>query len=419
MAKHVIVGNSAAGTAAAERIRRLDREAAITIVSDEPALCYSRCLTPEFVAGELSFHEMAYRSDDFYRQCRIGLLANTRAVALDPTRKRLTLAGGQELTYDKLLLATGARPAPLAVEGADRPGVLTLHGYADAECLVTLADAIDTVLIIGTGLVGLRAAEALRKRGIPKVVVIARRHRVLPRNLDADGASIVQQALEKMGVEFIFGVQPLAFRPARGKEDSQALTVVLSDGRDLQVDLVLSCGGTVPNAELLQEADGAVRQGIVVTPDMRTSLPDVYAAGDVIEIKDAVTGEWRRSGLWPLAVEAGHVAGANMAGHQETYDEAVTQQNATELGGVPIVSVGIAEEPGEGYRVVSHIDSRQQQYRRFVFQGDRLVGVVLVGDIAKAGLYQGLIKSRANAWPFAEKLLEGTFSYADVMAHSN
>lgn len=405
---YVIVGNSAAAVAAAEALRRVTSSADVTMIADEPLPPYSRCLLPEAVARKLSVEEIAFRPGDFYHRLNIQPLLGKRVEAVDPEARRIRLEGGREIPYTALLVATGARPVRPALPGGELEGVFTLRTWRDAQGIAARAEAAAQAVVVGGGLVGLKAATALKKRGVPEVTVVVKSARLLSRQLDARGAALVQDALKEQGIKFVFGREPRAFEAKAGRDEVG--TVVLEDGERLEADLVLVGKGVVPNAELVRAAGGLVRRGVVVNGHQQTSLPGVYAAGDVTETTDLLTGEAVPSGLWTLAVEQGRIAGLNMAGERCQYEGGLTRLNAAEFAGVPFVSVGLVDYKGADGQCLSYFDPHKGCYRSLVFKGEKLLGAILVGDIAGAGIYTALIRRGLRVIDQAEALLRGEMS---------
>ncbi|MEW6274262.1 MAG: FAD-dependent oxidoreductase [Bacillota bacterium] len=412
MPRYVIIGNSAAGITAAEAIRRVSPGAAVTIVDQEPHHVYSRCLIPEVVAGMVGQQDIYFRPADFYHRMNLEPLLGKRVDRIEAAGRRLCLEGGTEIPYDALLVATGARPARADVPGENLKGVFTLRTWDDARAIAEMAADAEEAVVIGGGLVSLKAAVSLKKRGVRRVTVVVKSRHILSRQLDRQGAVLVQEALEALGIQFLFRLNPREFteRAGTSRKKSKVRAVILEDGREIQADLVVVGKGVIPNAELIREAGGKVRRGVVVDGHQRTDLPAIYAAGDVTEATDVLTGETVQSALWTLAVEQGRVAGLNMAGERCRYEGSLTRLNAAELGGVAFVSVGLVEGEGLGWKQGVCFDREKGSYRRLVFREGRLVGAILVGDISRAGIYTALIRRGQQVTGYEEDLLRGEIS---------
>lgn len=404
---YVIVGNSAAGITAAGTLRRLEPHARITVVDSDPHGAYARCMIPDVVAGKADLNGILFRSTEFYQDLNIDL-AQDRVISVHPDRHLVKLAAGTELGYQRLLLAAGSRPVKPQVEGINLNGVFNLRSYADATNLAVLAENSRRAVVLGGGLVGLKGALALRKKGLPRVTILMKSSRLLNRQLPPEAAELLEQELTLAGVTIIRGINPKSI----GGLGEQVHTVVLENGRELLADIVLAAKGVRPNVELLQDAGGLADRGVRVNDYLQTSLTDVYAAGDCIEVTDAVTGRKAPAGLWPLAVEQGRYAAFNMAGQRTKYPPPMAAMNAVQFGDLPLISVGPVDYPGDD---VYTFGPRKRLYRRLVFRDGCLVSAVLTGDVEKSGLYTWLIRSgRRVTDALRGKMVAGTLTAADL-----
>lgn len=404
----VIIGNSAAGLSAARVARKLDTTARITIVSDEPGPAYARCLIPEVLAGVRDVSGINYAPEKFYREHAIDLRTGQQVTSINAEQRLLTLAGGETIAYDRLLVAAGASPVPPGWPGAGLPGVYTLRRADQAVDLGKLAAGCTAAVVAGGGLVSLKAASALKKRGVHDVTVVIKSPHLLSRQLDQQGAALVEKDLAGMGIKFVYGSEPVAVSAGPG---GGVRAVELEDGRALPAGLVVVGKGVRPNSGLVRRAGGRVDRGIVVNDYLETSLPGVYAAGDCIEVTDLLSGTRTTSGLWTLAVEQGRCAGYNLAGQPRRYPPPLTRLNSAQFGSVPFVSVG---DVWGGDEQVVYQDHRV--YRKLCFKEGRLVGLIMVGRVDRAGVYTALIK-RQQQLPgrLKARLVDGTVTGADVV----
>ena len=400
--EYLILGNSAAGIAAADQIRKIDRSGRITIVSDEKAAGYSRVMLPLYIAGKVSKAEMVIAPKAFYDSRSIRLIRGEAAASLDPAGRRVTLASGKVLPYDRLLIATGASAKELKVRGKELPGIFRLRKLDDAEGVRRiLRSCSEPAVIIGGGLVGIKSLEALLHRGRQVHLVISS-DRILSQMLDKAASDLFLAAMQERGVRVHFHSDVKAFR---GKEGLQA--AVLADGTVLPCCLAVIGKGVVPNVEFLRGTEIRLNQGVVVDDRMATNLPSVWAAGDVTEPVDVLQGKNAPSALWPSAVEGGRVAGENMAGVPSLFGGTI-RMNSVELLGVRVVSAGAWE--GDQIRVTHRENG--SVYRKLVFSQGRLNGYVLAGDIRCAGVLTSLVRNRTEVSIQAlEEGLERGFSY--------
>ncbi|MBS3975987.1 MAG: NAD(P)/FAD-dependent oxidoreductase [Syntrophomonadaceae bacterium] len=418
--EHVIIGSSAAGVAAAETIRRLAPADNITMISAEAGPVYSRCLLPNLLAGSRSVDGLLFRSKDFYRKNRITPILGVRADGVDSGAKNIFLQDGRKIPYDKLLIATGASTAMPPVPGLDGPGVFGLRSLADAQGILARIPAVRRAVVVGAGLVGLETAYALYRRGL-EVTVVEKMSQVLPNQFDPVAAFIILREMQAEGIRFVLGrgikeiAGPTMWQRLFGKS---GMGVVLEDGERLKAELVVVATGTRCNVDLAQGSGIQVNRGIKVNAYMATSIADIFAAGDVAETVDLVTGQEGLSPIWPNAINQGKIAGFNMAGVMRKYSPLIGQQNAVEFRALPAIAVGLTNPKGEQYEVLINHCPVRNHYKKLVLDKDKLVGMVLVGDISKAGLYAGLIKKRANVQPVKDCLLDQGFSYAHFLRHS-
>lgn len=410
--RHIIVGASAAGMAAAEAIRKRDPAAEIVMLCDEPRPPYYRPLIPYLIYDGKSEGEIA--REPRLTPTKLDLRLNTRVASIDPANHLLALGdetGGsgtgkaQTCPYDRLLLATGATPIRPDVLGLDGPGVFTLRKWEDALGIKETARGATNAVVLGAGRIGMKSAFALRHLGL-RVTVVELLDRIVPQQLDATSGAIFADTVSAAGIETVLG-HTLAKVNRRGKK---VTSVILDDGRRIKADLVVVGIGVRANLDLAVTGGLRVHRGLLVNDHLRTSASDVFAAGDVVETKEVVTGESIVSGIWTNAVTMGRIAGDNMAGGDLVYEGAFSLLNAMELGGLPVVSVGdIHHEPGDGIEVFA--ERRGSNYRKLVFRGCRLIGLVLVGEIERAGVYQALIREKADVSTLRRELLGPKFHY--------
>lgn len=385
---YVVVGSSAAGLSAIRAIRKLDPCGNITVVDEESRPAYSRVLLTHYIAGRVAERDLFLVEEAFYRSYGVRTLLGVRAAGLDPGRRHLYLADGRVLDYDSLLVATGARAV---VPSWSRTGGVTgLRTREDAVRIRNAALAGRRVVIVGGGPVGVKLACALLELGVTPTL-LASSPRILSQVADREASLMLEQHLLRHGMRVRCGaeVREVAAGP-RGTEG-----VVLSDGSTVPCQLLVVCKGVEPRTELVA-GHLAVRRGVLVDNGMRTSVPGVYAAGDVAESPD-IWGEGTRvSAIWPHAVKQGKVAGTNMAGGRDLFP-GVLPRNAMDVLGMPFVSMGLLHVPAAaGWRSVSR--RRGNSYLRLVIRGESVVGAVLLGCPQLAGPIQAAIRKGGRGW---------------------
>ncbi len=307
----VIVGGGAAGNAAAEMLRREQFDGTITVLSADDALpCDRPNLSKSYLAGTAPDDWIALRSAEFYREQRIDLKLNARVTAIDTGNRQVQLADGSHLAWDALLLATGAEPVRLDVPGADRSHVHVLRTWADCRALIATATTAKKAVVVGASFIGLEVAASLRARGID-VQVVGRETVLMERVLGVDVGVFLRQLHEAHGVQFHLGATVASIG---------AHAVTLANGTVLDADLVVVGIGVRPALALAEQAGLAMDRGIQVDRYLATSVPRIYAAGDIARWPDRLTGTTLRVEHWVVAERQGQVAARNMLGRQEPFE---------------------------------------------------------------------------------------------------
>lgn len=401
--RYVIVGASAAGVSAAETLRRHDESAEIIIISDEE-LIYSRPMLSYYLEGTRDEQGLLLRSRDFFKDNRIEAII-ARAVKLDPERNLLHLEDGRKVDYEQLLLATGASPRFPKAAGMDKLGVFGLRKIADVEGMLARLPQARRAVVLGAGLVGLKAAAGLKQRGLDVKVLVGSPH-VLSQMLDETSSEVFKQLFEENGVPIITGVQPAE---VLGK--SQAEGIKVSSGEVYPCELVIVGKGVDPNLELVEGTSIEIDYGILVDEHCRTNVPNIYAAGDSAQAMDVLRREPWINALWPCATEQGRVAALNMTGEGAVYRGSM-RMNSVQFFGLPVISAGLAVlTPGPlGSRQGEHDETLEDRpapnvYRKVFLKDDTIVGFVLIGEIETAGVLRTLMEKRVDVSGMKDDLL--------------
>ncbi len=399
---YAIIGNSAAGITAAKEIRRYDPEGRITMISDEPNFGYSRVLLPLYVGGKIRKRDMVLTPRSFYSSLKIRLLRGETAESIDPKNQRVHTQSDVNIPYDRLLVATGSSPVKLNIPGGDLQGIYPLRKLGDAEAIrADLSSSRGKVLVVGGGLVGVKSLEALisRKR---KAHLVISSDRILSQMIDKTASDLFLDVFQRNGVTVHLHTDVQSFCGSKRLEGA-----ILSDGTTVSCDLAIIGKGVRPNVGPLKGTGVTLDQGIIVDCRMATGLPSVYAAGDVAEVLDLLEGRPRGNAIWPLAVEGGRVAGANMTGVSAALDGGL-RMNSIEVLGTRVISAG----EREGTEQLKALKKEGSVYRKLVFGGGRLRGFILAGDIRCAGVLTSLVKNRTEVAPsLLEEGLDRGFSY--------
>lgn len=412
--KYLIIGNSAAAVGAIEAIRRNDKGNPITIISDEPHHVYSRPLISYLLAGHTKEDKMYYRDENFYKENNVETVFNKKVTGVDTKKKQVILDNkgqgargkAQVIGYDKLLIATGGTPFVPPIKGKDRKNVYTFTKWSDAAEILKVSKNVKKAVVIGAGMIGLKAIEGLNAIGI-YVTVVELAPEVLSRALDKDASRIVQRKMEEAGVEVITNNEVVEIT---GKGNI-ATGVVLRDKKKIKCDLVIVAIGVIPNTGFIKDSGIKINRGVVVDERMETNIKGIYAAGDVAEALNMLTNEKMPIPIWPLAYRQGGIAGDNMSGGSLVYKGGFPM-NSIEFPGVPTISIGIIEPRGEGYESIIKNDAVNGNYKRIIIKNERLVGAILVGaDVDRAGILTGLIKEQTPVTAFKDKILDRNFGF--------
>lgn len=406
---YVIIGNSAAGIGAVEGIRSIDKKGTIAVISDEPYHTYSRPLISYYLGGKVEQHGMYYRPKTFYKDYSVEPMFGVPVTKIDTEAKTVEVGIGKakKIKYGKLLLATGGTPFIPPIVNLEGSGVFTFTKWDDAKALLKATHQAETAIVVGGGLIGLKAAEGLLNVGV-KVTVIELADRVLSTILDEKGSKMFGEHLKSLGVTLITG--DTAAGVIRDGEGS-VTGVTLKSGREVDGDLVVVAIGVVPNTALTEGTKIKKERGIIVDDHLKTSVKDVYAAGDCVETFDVLRRTRRPQPIWPNAYEQGRVAGLNMAGHITEYAGSFGM-NSLEVSGLPTITVGIYDASGPRYEILQKSDPEAGTYKKVIIDNDRVVGAVFVGDIDRAGIVTGLIKDHVNVKAFKHDLIGDNFGYA-------
>ncbi|MBF0529513.1 MAG: NAD(P)/FAD-dependent oxidoreductase [Deltaproteobacteria bacterium] len=409
MTRHVIIGNGIAGLSAAETIRQLDPTASITIIAAEKILPYSRPMISLVLDGSIPAGHIGIRSSDYYRDFGLEPLIGHRVVDMDLEGRTVRTDDDQIVEYDRLLIATGADPRPMGVEGVDMAGIHYMRTETQVQTMVEELPLVKTALVLGGGLVGFKAAYGLLKRGLKVTMLISSAHPLSMQVDDVAGRLILEELISH-GLTVKVKTDVRAFEGG-----SRVEAAVMTDGSRAACDLVVIGKGVNPALEFIPRRRISVNQGVIVDRHLRTTEPDIYAAGDVAEANDLVRGRPWINAIWPVAAEQGRLAGMNMAGRPVAYDGSLGR-NVIRVFGLDVMTAGLVNPPqNQGYQAVAQLDHRRRTYRKLIFKDDLLVGLVLVGKIEQGGVLISLIQSRRPVTFDQESLLDDNFNYGRLI----
>lgn len=410
-AEYLIVGAGPAAAAAIESIRKIDGRGKIIVVSSEKDVFYSRPLISCLLALEIDKKHIVYRGRDFIEKNSLEIIAPAAITSVDARGKSARLSDGARIKWKKLIIASGAEAiVPENIAGAK--GLRTFTSVEDARRIdADIKSGARRAAVIGGGFAGLKCAEALVKRGL-KVALIELAPRVLPSLLDDISAAVFTSNLAQHGIDVRTGA-----RAEKISADGKKL--FLADGSKISVDFTVAAAGVRPNISFLAGSGIRAAKGVIVGADMRANFHDVFAAGDCAETPDFFSGEARPAPIWPVARMSGAAAGANAAGGKVTAEGALAM-NSVEVFGLAVISAGIVNPPDGSRLSAETVDTSEggpdasPRYKKLIFDGDRLAGFIMLGDVLRAGIYTGLIRSRATVANCKKELSGDTFGFIAV-----
>ena len=424
---YLIIGNSASGLAAAESIRETDRKGRLVILTEEEYTNYSKPLITYYLAGKVSLENIYFKPASFYRDNDIELLTSTKARSIDTGKSEVITAGGQKIKYGKLLIASGGRPIVPRIKISSKPGKAALpfdfidsSNYRDAGGIFTLTTLEDSIriknyiekneiksmTILGGGLIGLKSAEAFLEIGI-KINIVELADRILASTFDNQASGIIENAIGSRGsriyknntIDEIF------------TDSGKVCGYRLRDGRENDCDLLVMAIGVSPELGFIKEGAIETGCGIKVDQKMRTSADNVYASGDIVEGLDILHENNRNIAIWPLAVRQGNIAGSNMAGNTVDYEGGFFM-NSVEILGVPSISMGVTNltiQDDNTVEIKKDYRPNQNLYKKIVIKDNKIIGIIMVGNIERAGIYAGLIRNKIDLSSVKENIFREDF----------
>lgn len=398
---YVMIGNSYAAFGAIEAIREVDKESPITVISDETYACYARPLITFWLGKTVTTEHMFYRPSDYYEKHNITTMFGKRAKSIDVKQKQVVLADGSKVGYDKLLISTGGKPFVPPIKGLT-PEVRNVHTFTkwdDAKALDELSKTHKKAVVIGGGLIGLKASEGLNDIGVDTTIVELG-PRVLALALDEYSGNIACKRLNDNGIKMITGTTA---KEILVNEQNEVTGIILNDDRQIDCGILVVAIGVRPNIDLVKDTDIQVDRGIVTDDTMQTSVADIYAAGDVAQNANLLSGRQEVIAIVPVAYEHGRVAGRNMMGRKTRYKGEIPM-NSVEIYGLPIMSMGITNAVDETMSEVFHQEG--DTYRKLVFADNHLVGALLMGNVDYGGVLTHIIRSKRYISPMLMDLLD-------------
>lgn len=401
---YVIVGTGAAGMAAAEQIRLCKKDVTVVMMSiDEHS--HSRCMLHKFLGGERTEKELSFVEPDFFVKNEICWGKGQKALGLDTAKKQIRMENGYQ-PYDRLLIATGSVFGIPPINNFRTAS--NVYGFRDLSDAQKIDEAVKKkdakhVFIVGSGLVGLDVATGLMERGV-KVTIAEMAPRVMPLQTDDTAAKAYQERFEVHGARFLLGI---GASDSIVNDQNEITAVVLSNGETVECDFVICAAGVRPNIAWLEDSGIAMDRGITVDGHMRTSAPDVYAAGDVTGL----------SGVWPNAMDMGRIAASNMCGADVEYTDRYCMKNTSNFFGLQMLTIGDINAQVEGAEI--YVKESRDCYKKAVVKDGVLESILIQGDISHTGHWQYLIKNGFNISDIIKEKSVFDITYGDFYGMDN
>ncbi len=387
----VIIGNSAAGLSALEAFRKKDSSSKVTLVTKEEERPYSRVLLPYYLRGKVPYENLFIRDKDYYVRMNAKCVTG-KVVQLLPEQQSILLEDKTLLPYDKLLIATGSSPVKPPIPGLSGKGVYHLWNLEDVHHLVPYFKKSKRVVVLGSGFVSLQGAWAAHSRGL-KVSVVEVMSRIMPKALDSLAAELLAAEMKKFGVDL--RVNTLTRKIERTRDEK--LVLHFKDKNTLTCDAIIVGTGVEPNVDFTAGTKIRIDAGIVVDAQMETSLPGVYAAGDVAQVPSTFGGDSVVHALWPTAIETGRVAGTCMAGEKAFYKGSLNM-NVTQIFDITVASMGDFIE-FKGTESWTDKSLPKDQYLKILMKEGVPIGATCAGSselISTLGFLRPLIREKVR-----------------------
>jgi NAD(P)H-nitrite reductase large subunit len=395
---YVIIGNGGAGVSALQIIREIDKKSDITIISREQYPAYSPCSLPNLIGGEVDKPTIFRFDKQFYNRLNAKFMKNAEALQIFPKNKEVKLAKGKSIKFDKLLIAAGAKPiTPKGVKGLELDGV-HIMGTLDSALgiLEHIKQGVKHAVIIGGGFMGVETATMLRKRGIDVTIVEMLPH-ILSRMLDPDISEKVVEILKQHGIKIVLN------DIVKSINGDKKVTCVSLNKTKLICDMVILAIGVRSNIEIVEGSGIKTNQGIIVDLKMQTNKKDIFAAGDITEVREQIEGVQGSFAIWPNAIEQGRIAGLNIAEKHTKYDGAEVV-NVLDIFNTPIVAMGQTSKEIGKCKVISRFTP--QFSKKILLKNNKIVGLQFVGTIKNAGIFYTLMKKGSDIRAIEDRLLE-------------
>lgn len=394
--RYVVIGASAAGISAASTLRDLDKNAEIILVSKDENV-YSRCILHHYISNHRDVEALNFTGKNFFEENNITWIKGVEVKSLNDTEQTLELSNGETLSYDKIVVCSGASAFIPPVEGLrEANNVVGLRNLDDAILIKEQAAKVKNVVVLGAGLVGIDAVSGLVGQGL-NISLVEMGNKILPLQLDKHASDVYEKKFTEAGVSLKLGVK--AERLILD-ENNNPKALLLNTGEEVPCELVIVATGVRSNVAFLENSNVECdRFGLIIDAKGKTNIENVYGAGDV-------TG---RNPIWPTAVKEGIIAANNMLGKDSEMTDFFGSKNTMNFVGVATMSLGMVEPADETYIVETHVDG--DNYKKIIHKDGKIYGAIIQGDLSYAGVLTQLIKENIDVSKVTKSLFD--IDYAD------
>ncbi len=398
---YVIIGNGGAGISALQAIRSVDKKSPITIISREKYPAYSPCSLPNLLGGKIEEPTILRFDKEFYNRLNVKFVKNTEINEILPKEKEIKDSKGKIIRFDKLLIAVGAKPiTPKEIKGLDLNGV---HVMGTLDSCLGILDHIKTgvnqALVVGGGFMGVETATMLNMKGI-KVTIVEMLPHILSRMIDTDMSEKVEEILKDHDIELLL---KSTVKSVNGKK---TVTDVSLGKKKLPCDMVVLAIGVFPNIDIVKGTGIKINKGIIVNSKMQTNKKDIFAAGDIAEVREQIEGRLGSYAIWPNAIEQGRIAGLNMAGEDIEYLGAEVI-NVLDIFNTPVVAMGRTSHELGDCKVISRFTP--QDSKKILLKKNKILGIQFIGSIRNAGTFYSLMKRGSDVSNILDRILDDNF----------
>lgn len=380
--KIVIVGNGIAAITAIKSIRQFDEESEIYLFGEEKFYPYNRIRLSKGLLTSLDEDKILLQKKEWYKNNHVNIHVHTKVVSIDTNNKKVKLDNDKEIEYTKLLLANGAKNRIPPITGIDKKGVFSLRTLQDARNILETIDDESKILNIGGGIQGLETAWILSQDG-KKVIIAELLSRLMPKQLDEKASDILEKAIKQQDIDILLSIQ---LEEIIGRNNIEGFRT--KEQEKIDCDGVLYSIGIMPNIDILKNSGITTNKGIIVDEKMATNIPDVFAAGDIVELDGKVFG------LWNMAIEQGKVAGYNIVGKDVTYNHIVpvTTLNAFNLS---LFSMGTVDD-GEATDILVEEKSEENSYKKILINDQKIIGAIIIGNVRSSPVLKAAIEKEKD-----------------------